>query len=133
MPTSYSIDPDRRLVRSRIWGTVTDEEVDQHNQQLRNDPLFDPSYRQIADMSGVERNKVTSSGVVETAQDAYFAPGTRRALVVADDTTYGLCRMYATYAESVGQVVAVFRENAAAEAWVGLDDQPTERTRPAGV
>ena len=122
MPTSYSIDPDHRLVRSRIWGVVTDDEVDEHNRRLRSDPLFDPSYRQIADMSDVARNMVTFNGVKDTARDQYFAPGTRRALVVSDDTTFGLCRMYATYAESVGQVVSVFREKEAAEAWIGLDD-----------
>jgi hypothetical protein len=30
--------------------------------------------------------------------------------------------MYATYAESVGQLVNVFRERKAAEAWLGLDN-----------
>ena len=73
-------------------------------------------------MSDVARNMVTFNNVKETARDQYFAPGTRRALVVSDDTTFGLCRMYATYAESLGQVVSVFREKEAAESWVGLDD-----------
>jgi hypothetical protein len=120
MPTSYSIDPDRRLVTSRIWGVVTDEEVLEHNRLLRADPAFDPTYRQIADMSDVTRNLVTLPNVQETARDQYFTTGTRRALLVGDDTTYGLCRMFATYAESVGQMVRVFRERKAAEEWLGL-------------
>jgi hypothetical protein len=41
---------------------------------------------------------------------------------VSDDTTFGLCRMYATYAESFGQVLNVFRERKDAEAWLGLGD-----------
>jgi len=120
LPVSYSIDPNQKLVMSRIWGTVTNDEVGQHNRQLRADPLFDPTYRQLADMSDVTVNMVTFNNVQETARDQYFAPGTRRALVVSNDTTFGLCRMYATYAEGLGQVVTVFRDRKEAEAWLGL-------------
>ena len=122
MPASYSIDPDQRFVMTRVWGAVTNDEVDQHNERLRSDPLFDPTYRQLADMSDVTLNLVSADNVQETARDQYFAPGTRRALLVSDDTTFGLCRMYATYAESLGQVVSVFRERKDAEKWLGLAD-----------
>jgi hypothetical protein len=108
------------MVMSRVWGTVTNDEVDEHNRRLRADPLFDPTYRQLADMSEVTLNLVSADNVQETARDQYFAPGTRRALVVSDDTTFGLCRMYATYAESLGQVLSVFRERKEAEAWLEL-------------
>jgi hypothetical protein len=110
------------MVTSRIWGVVTNDDVDRHNEQLRADPLFDPTYRQLADMSDVTSNRVTASNVQETARDQYFAPGTRRALVVSDDTTYGLCRMYGTHAESFGQVISVFRERRAAEEWLSQAD-----------
>jgi hypothetical protein len=122
MPASYSIDPEHRFIMSRIWGAVTNDDVDQHNERLRSDPLFDPTYRQLADMSGVTLNLVSADNVKETARDQYFTPGTRRALVVSDDTTFGLCRMYATYAESLGQTVSVFRERKEAEKWLGLAD-----------
>lgn len=118
MPISYSIDLDKRIVRTRVWGEVSNEEVHDHNQRLRTDPRFDPNYKQLADMSGVTRNTVTFNNVQETARDQYFTPGTRRALVVSDDTTFGLCRMYATYAETLGQVINVFRDPKAAEAWL---------------
>jgi hypothetical protein len=122
MPASYSIDPERKLITTRVWDTVTNDEVDRHNKALRSDPLFDPTYRQLADMSDVTLNMVTADSVQQTARDQYFTPGTRRALLVANDATFGLCRMYATYAESVGQLVTVFRERKAAEAWLELDD-----------
>jgi hypothetical protein len=122
MPISYSIDPDKKIVRSRIWGVVTNDDVHQHNRELRNDPRFDPSYNQLADMSDVTRNMVTFDNVQETARDQYFLPGTRRALLCSDDTTFGLCRMYATYAEGLGQVVNVFRDQTEAEAWLGQKD-----------
>ena len=123
MPISYSIDPEQKLVTSRIWGVVTNDEVDEHNRQLRSDPTFDPTYAQIADMTGVTRNMVTFSNVQQTARDQYFTPGARRALLVSDDTTFGLCRMFATYAESVGQVLTVFRDRKEAEDYVGLSQK----------
>jgi hypothetical protein len=110
------------MVSSRIWGTVTNDEVLQHNERLRSDPLFDPTYRQLADMSDVTLNMVTADNVQETARDQYFATGSRRALLVSDDTTFGLCRMYATYAESLGQTIGVFREKTAAVAWLHRED-----------
>jgi hypothetical protein len=109
-------------VLSRIWGTVTNDEVDEHNRRLRADPQFDPTYRQLADMSDVTLNLVSADNVQETARDQYFAAGTRRALLVSDDTTFGLCRMYATYAETLGQRINVFREREDAEAWLRLGD-----------
>ena len=122
MPASYSIDPNQRLVISRIWGTVTNDEVRGHNRQLRTDALFDPRYRQLADMCDVTVSLVSTTTVQETARDQFFAPGTQRAFVVSDDASFGLCRMFATHAESFGQVITVFRERKAAEAWLGLKD-----------
>ena len=42
LPATYSIDPDQRLVISRIWGTVTNDEVHEQNRRLRTDARFDP-------------------------------------------------------------------------------------------
>ena len=122
MPVSYSIDPDRRLVISRVWGTVTNDDVHEHDRRLHADPQFDPTYRQLADMSGVALNMVSSDTVQETAREEFFVPGTRRAFLVSDDTSYGMCRMYATHAESLGQVINIFRDRNAAEAWLGEED-----------
>jgi hypothetical protein len=122
LPATYSIDPDQRLVISRIWGTVTNDEVREHNRRLRTDALFDPRYRQLADMCDVTQSLVSTTSIQETARDQFFAPGTRRAFVVSDDTSFGLCRMFAIHAESFGQVINVFRERKVAEAWLGLKD-----------
>jgi hypothetical protein len=117
---SYSIDPDQRLVISRISGTVANDDVREHNQLLRTDPLFDPTYKQLADMTGVALSLVSTETVQETAHDQFFAPGTPRAFVVSDDASFGLCRMFATHAESYGQTITVFRDRKEAEAWLGL-------------
>jgi hypothetical protein len=120
VPTSYTIDADRRLVTSLLWGPVTEEEVHNHNTQLRTDPLFRPGYRQLADMSGVTEVLVGTNLITETARDQFFDPGVSRAFVASADAAFGMARMYALHAENLGQTIKVFRARAEAEQWLGI-------------
>jgi hypothetical protein len=122
MPSSYEIDPGRRLVITRIWGAATDEDIHEHGRRLRADPLFDPTYRQLADMSDVTEILVSKGTIEEISRGQLFVPGTQRALVASQDAVYGLLRKYELHAESQGQTIAVFRDRNAAEAWLGLRD-----------
>jgi hypothetical protein len=120
MAAEYTIDRDRKLVTSRFWGTVTDDELHEHNQKLRADPDFDPHFRQLADMSEVAEIKVASRTINETSLDQFFNPGTRRAFVATAECVYGMARMFALRAEGLGQTIEVFRERDAAEDWLGI-------------
>ena len=118
MPISYDIDKKQRLVTSRLWEVVTNDEVDDHNRRLRTDPDFDPGYRQLIDLSGITEIRITTPKVTAAAQDQYFTPGTRRAFVALTDATFGMARMFATRAEASGQTVEVFRDRKKAEEWL---------------
>jgi hypothetical protein len=120
VPSSYAIDLDRRLVTTRIWGAATDDDVLGHNQRLRADPLFDPTFRQLADMSEVTEILVNTSTIEVVARGNLFVPGARRAFVASDDAVFGLLRKYEIHAESMGQKVRVFRDRKLAEAWLDL-------------
>ena len=120
MPITYKIDPEQKLVVTRIWGPATEDDVAEHNRSLRTDPQFDPHFRQLADMSGVTALLVSAKAIEETARDQYFEPGVRRAFVASDDAAFGLARMFALHAEGLGQTIHVFRDRATAEAWLGL-------------
>jgi hypothetical protein len=120
LPASYEIDPQRRLITSRLWGAVTDVEVYDHNRQLRSDPKFNPTYKQLTDLTGVTDIAVTTSMINETSLDQFFEPGTRRAIVASTDGVFGMARMFALRAESVGQTIQVFREMDKARDWLGI-------------
>jgi hypothetical protein len=120
VPITYTIVPEKKLVMSEIWGATTEGEVHEHNQKLRGDPLFDPAYQQLADMSRVTEVLVSADTIKETARDSFFSPGVRRAFVASADGTFGMARMFALHAESLGQVVEVFRDRDTAEEWLGL-------------
>ena len=120
MPAGYTIEQNRKLVVSRLWGTVTEDDVSDHNRKLRRDPLFDPGYQQLTDLREVTATQVRSRVVRDTAHDQYFKPGVKRAFVAHTDFIFALARMFATAAETEGQLIEVFRDIADAEKWLGL-------------
>ena len=122
MPASYEIDPARRLVITAVWGAATDADIHEHGRRLRADPLYDPTYRQLADMSGVTKILVSSGTIEDISRGQLFAPGTQRAFVASNDAVFGLLRKYELHADSLGQTVRVFRDRKEAEEWLGLSN-----------
>ncbi|HEV7593409.1 MAG TPA: hypothetical protein VGO33_00330 [Gemmatimonadaceae bacterium] len=120
MPSSYKIDPGRRLVFTRIWGAATDEDIHEHARRLRADPLFDPTYRQLADMSDITEILVSKGTIEEISRGQLFVPGAQRAFVASQDAVFGLLRKYQLHADSSGQIIGVFRDRKGAEEWLGL-------------
>src|SRR3972149_3691406 len=124
MPISYRIDPSRKLVLTTATGVLTDDDLIRHKQRLVADPAFQPDMRQLSDVRGVTDLQVTPLGVrLMVAADEAHAPalgGHRLAIVVIEDLTFGMARMYQMLAEDTTRSVGVFREIAEAEAWLGL-------------
>jgi hypothetical protein len=120
MPASYEIDPNRKLVTSRLWDPVTEDELNDHNQRLRTDPAFDPAYRQLVDMTGLTEILVSTKTINQTSIDHFFNPGTLRAFVASSDAIFGMSRKFALQSEGAGQTIHVFRDLRSAEDWLGL-------------
>jgi hypothetical protein len=120
LPAEYQIDVERKLVVSRAWGALTDDDVREHYRALRADPLFDPTYRQLIDMTGITADLVDITTKRRESQRQIFTPGVRRAWVASQDYTFGMARMYAVAAEGQGQNIGVFRARSEAEEWLGL-------------
>lgn len=120
MPTTYELDQPLRLVRTRSWGALTDDEVRTMYERLMIDPGFDRSFRQLCDLREVTQIKVTVETLRMLAQRRIFAPGAQRAFVVGREVDYGLSRLFQAYSEVEGAVVEVFRGWDEAEAWLGL-------------
>lgn len=120
MPADYSLDLPHRLVRSRAWGSLTDTESHLHYVKLAADPAFEPSFRQLCDLSEVTAIEASPDTLRTLARLAVFAPGTRRAFVANEDEHFGLARMLQMFCEIEGTEVGVFRNIRAAEDWLGL-------------
>jgi hypothetical protein len=138
MPYSYLIDLERGVVFSKIWGTLTDDEVADHATGLREDPRFDPELDQILDMRELSELKVTSHGIRKLATLVPFDPESRRAFVVGTGQAEGLSRVLFTYTEAGVDQYTLFRSLEPAMESVGLDpktpwpDQVPDKTFGAG-
>jgi hypothetical protein len=99
---------------------MTNDDVLEHHRSLRNDPDFDPTYRQIVDMSGITDDLVDVATKELVSRDQIFARGARRAWVATENYTFGMARMYTVAANGQGQSVQVFRTRKEAEDWLGL-------------
>jgi hypothetical protein len=85
MPGSYLIDLAHRLVFSRGWGVLTDDDIASHAETLRKDPRFDQGFQQIADFRDLSEIRLTAAGIHGVAQINPFRRDSRRALVVPSE------------------------------------------------
>jgi|SRR4030095_10581041 hypothetical protein len=124
MPASYSLDPARHLVLTHSSGVLTDQEIRDVYEGIRNDPAFKPTFQQLCDLRDVTGITASVDTLRDLARSHIFAPGTRRAFVVARDVDYGMSRLFQAYVME-GVVLEVFRDIEKAEMWLGLRaDQP---------
>ena len=103
---------------TRIWGAATEDEIFDHGQRLRNDPQFQPDFRQLVDMSELTEVRVGSELIRNASRNQFFSPGVKRALVANSEASFGMARMYAIASENAGQTIEVFRDMDAAKAWL---------------
>lgn len=94
MPAAYTIDPVRRVVFSRAWGILTDEDLLEHQRQLKADPAFDPSFNQLFDFRCVTESQLTGEGVRQLARRNAFGAHAKRVFVVLSPVMYGMMRMF---------------------------------------
>ena len=121
MAIAHTIDAEHGLVLCRAWDVLTNEDLHRHYQEIQADPAFQRSYRQLGDLREVTRLTADSAAIAAAASLQVFAPGTRRAFIAPSDITFGLARMFASYAEDVGQLVRVFRKAEEAKAWIDAE------------
>jgi len=118
----HEVDIPNRVVRARVEGTLTDADLIECDNALRNDPDFDPAYRLLLDLTSADWDAVTANGVrALAARPPLFASSARRALVVHSDLGFGMSRMFELLRESRPDEFRVFRSIEEAAAWLDLD------------
>lgn len=122
MPVSYRIDVAQAFILSEAVGVVTDQDLLDHQQQLRADPACKPWFRELFDFTGATANEVTGRCIRQLAIAPFLGKGSKRALVVPNDSGFGLARMFQTLREDhEGEAIEIFRDLATARAWLGLE------------
>jgi hypothetical protein len=121
VPISTAVDHTGRRVRFRLQGTVSTAEIlaalgdalRQIKPEVRYDVLSD--HRELATPATPEQIKALMIAIEDRGASLH---GSRCAVVVATDASYGMMRLMAVHAEGVGIDVGVFRTMKEAEAFL---------------
>jgi hypothetical protein len=110
MPLFFHVDKARKLVMTTASGVVTRSDVDTHFQKLLKDPDFDPRFSELGDYTHLTKIDFTADDLRDFARLNVFAPSSRRAIVVGDDSTAVFAEMFALLRQVEGERdVRVFR------------------------
>jgi len=132
VPADYQIDRQRRVVLSRAWGVLRDEDLLERQDRLRDDPGFQPDMNELFDFRGVTDVAVTTRGVQQLADRNPFGAGSRRAFVVEQPAMYGVSRMFQAMTDRHPDELRVqFDAMDEARKWCGLEPEaPPEDGAP---
>jgi len=125
MPVQYRVDRAGRMVFSRAWGTLTVEDLLQHQNELRADPLVQPGFNQIFDLRDVTHHEISASDVRRLALYSPFDATSRRAIVATTEREFGLARMGEMILGGRSGTIRVFRDYHEACRWLGIDADET--------
>ena len=122
MAYTYSVDNAQRVVRVRLSGEFTREDLVALSHDLANDPRVSVEFVELIDMSDVRTPPDVQRSDIRRRATTALTPVSRRAFVAPQPVIYGLCRMFATFRELTAnrEPVEVFHTTREAEAWLGL-------------
>ncbi len=126
MATRHAIDKERRLVISTGSEQLTFSQVKTHQDQLLNDPDFDPEFNQLIDLTAVTSLDISVDEAKIIARRKLFSFTSRRAFVAASPSIFGMGRVMEVYNEmsNVASQVRIFYDLPSALKWLGLDRLP---------
>lgn len=124
MPIKFSIYPSRRLILTEARGQPEGAELFEYYAALRSHPDFHPKFNEIVDLTHAEAINVSNADLKKfsesTARYTSLGAPVKVAIVAPGDLEFALSRMYELMQHS-GNEIEVFRDRAAAEAWIGID------------
>lgn len=131
MPIDYEWDEKAGLIRTRMWGEVTDDDIDAHTLKIFKDTRLTPPISEIIDSLDVVKLSVTSKSLKKIADGARANKekfvGHRTAIVSATDVIFGMARMYEMLSDVAGSPIKIsaFRNFGDALAWLDTGRQRT--------
>jgi len=125
MPVLYSIDGDKRLVRTRCVGQVTLEEVVDHFRTLVQDPDCPSNPDVFLDLSEMEATSApmalqVSRVVLEVKRIQSLVQFGACAILAPVAALFGMMRMFETMAEPYFRTTRTFRDRNEAEQWLSV-------------
>jgi hypothetical protein len=124
MPASYSFRPDLKLLHTVLSGAFTDEELLGHYRCVAREGLLGGGVNELVDGRAVTHMAVTTAGHWELF---YFAlahaealRGMKAAMLASPGPALEMFALWQSQAALLPHQVAVFKDVAAACAWLGI-------------
>ena len=127
MPITLNTRPEHNLIIFTHTGEISDDDFLEFYQRHFKDETFNPSTKLLVDLREADsrpRNPDTLRRFAAFVMEHMDNPSTppRVAVVAPKSLTYGLARMYQSYAEPVPWDFVVFRAIDAALAWLDVPE-----------
>lgn len=118
MPASFTVDLPRRIVFSRGWGILVDDDLRETQKGVREAAGFTSDFSQLYDFFEVTDVQVTPDTLWGLAAGSPFELGARRAVVVGSDVAFGMARMYQSISGRQSDTFRIFRDRESAVRWL---------------
>lgn len=122
MPIRMTIERDKGLIRTTASGCIGGTDLIEYYRRLRAHPNFRSNLNEIFDATQVEGVDVTAEDVrhLSSITEAFTKHGVpvKVAIIAPGDVEFGMSRMYEMLQVQSINVLKVFRERSAAEAWI---------------
>ena len=133
MPIDYEWDEKAGLISTRLWGEVTDADIDLHTQKLFKDPRLLPPLFELIDTRDAEKMNITARSLKKLAAAAGVFrekfSGHRSAIVAPTDVMFGMARMYEMLSDAAGSPIQICAFRTFEEARTWLDNGWERSTR----
>jgi hypothetical protein len=115
----YQLDPRKRYVSVKFKKKVTVLDIEKYAASLRANPLFDPDFSEIVDLSEVEEIDLKAEEFIRLADEIDpFSLQAKRAFVVRNEIQHHAARMHKILRTQ--RDFSIFRSPEAARRWFGV-------------
>jgi len=127
MPIEHEFDAERNLLRVRMFGLVTDDDVLDYAETITSDASLGAVYDELIDLRDLE-TPAASTDVMRRVADIFReherAPeAVKVAFVATSDAAYGIARMYQAFRAESAADMRVFRSQDEACGWLGFESE----------
>lgn len=117
LPAKHDVDPERRLVIVTFGKKLTVTDIERYAAMLRANPIFQPTFSEIADLSRVEEIDLQADEFIRLAdQIDPFSTDARRAFVARTSIQNHAARMHKILRTQ--RNIEIFRTVAEATRWI---------------
>ena len=120
MPVIYSIDYEKKIIRTTCTEPIDEYEVTRHFEELENDNTCPEKLDVLLDLSKIKsipeafQLRTISNKIINFTKIQFR----NCAIVTSSNVMYGMFRMFAVFVEKRFQVIEVFRNYSEAEFWL---------------